>query len=107
RSPSQNHKGESQNLDHQTRPETYLEAGHFSVEIPGQVSEEINNHAICMLFVHREDFRSGLAFERLYVLALRRPVLQLVQIGLQVGSTILVDRPVARQRGEQVGPSPD
>jgi hypothetical protein len=35
-------EGESQNLDHQTRPETYLEAGHFSVEIPGQFSAEIN-----------------------------------------------------------------
>ena len=35
-------KGENQNLDHQTRPETYLEAGHFSVEIPGQFSAEIN-----------------------------------------------------------------
>ncbi|MBN9317894.1 MAG: hypothetical protein J0I99_19315, partial [Devosia sp.] len=42
RSRSQNHEGESQNLDHQTRPETYLEAGHFSVEIPGQFSAEIN-----------------------------------------------------------------
>ncbi|MBN9315050.1 MAG: hypothetical protein J0I99_04880, partial [Devosia sp.] len=45
RSRSQNHEGESQNLDHQTRPETYLEAGHFSVEIPGQFSAEINRLA--------------------------------------------------------------
>jgi hypothetical protein len=44
--PPQNHQGESQNLNHQTRPETYLEAGHFSVEIPGQFSAEINSERL-------------------------------------------------------------
>src|SRR5690606_39489971 len=43
-SPStEKHDGEKQELDHNTRPETYIEAGQISVEIPGQFSVAINS----------------------------------------------------------------
>jgi hypothetical protein len=37
------HKGEKQELDHNTRPETYIKAGQISVEMPGQLLMEIDS----------------------------------------------------------------